>query len=110
VSASGNNHVDKNRQQPSSPRFGVDDEVAYALGRGMRYGRVVRVLGTGDTSTVEIEFEDGGREVHKMRDRALSLLRRATGESARDEELRDRRRVSDPEIERLRKSEQRRRS
>src|SRR5262249_54706067 len=86
LSASGNNHVDKNRQQPSSQRFGVGDEVAYALGRGMRYGRVVRVLGAGDTATVEIEFEDGGREVHKMRDRALSLLRRATGESARDEE------------------------
>jgi hypothetical protein len=106
----GKNYVDKNRQQTASSRFGVGDEVAYALGRGMRYGQVVRVLGAGETSTVEIEFEDGGREVHKMRDRALSLLRRASGESARDEELRDRRRVTDPEVERLRKSEQRRRS
>jgi hypothetical protein len=101
--------VDKSKQQQAGPRFSTGDEVAYALGRGMRYGRVVRVLGTGDTSSVEIEFEDGGREMHKMRDRALSLLRRASGESAKDEELRDRRRVVDPEIERARRSDQRRR-
>jgi hypothetical protein len=102
--------VDKNKQPTANTRFGVGDEVAYALGRGMRYGLVTRILGAGDTATVEIEFEDGGREVHKMRDRALSLLRRASGASARDEELKDRRKVSDPEIERARRSEQRRRS
>lgn len=97
------------KNEQSATRFGVGDEVAYALGRGMRYGTIVRVLGTGDATSVEIEFEDGAREVHKMRDRALSLLRRASGQSARDEELTDRRKVSDPEIERARRSDQRRR-
>jgi hypothetical protein len=101
--------VEKNRDQKAAPKFGVGDEVAYALGRGMRYGQVVRILGAGDTAQIEIEFEDGAREVHKMKDRALSLLRRASGASARDEETQDRRKVSDPDIERARRSDQRRR-
>jgi hypothetical protein len=58
---------------------------------------------------IEIAFEDGGKEVHKTRDRALSLLRRASGVSARDEELTDRRRVSDPDIEAARRGDQKRR-
>jgi hypothetical protein len=75
----------------------------------MRYGQVVRVIGSGDTASVEIDFEDGAREVHKMKDRALSLVRRASGQSERDEETKDRRRVSDPEIERARRADQKRR-
>lgn len=90
------------------PVFGVGDEVAYAMGKGMRYGTVVRLIGH-DQSAVEIEFEDGGREVHKSRDRALSLLRRASGMSARDEELADRQKARDFDVDAVRKSDQRRR-
>ena len=89
--------------------FGVGDEVAYALGRGLRYGTVIRIIGAGDQASVEIEFEDGGREVHKSRDRALSLLRRAAGQSARDEETSDRKKLRDFDVDAVRKSEQRRR-
>ena len=89
--------------------FGVGDEVAYALGRGMRYGTVVRVIGAGDQASIEVEFEDGGREVHRMRDRALSLLRRATGASARDEETGDRKKLRDFDVDAVRRSDQRRR-
>lgn len=89
--------------------YGVGDEVAYALGKGLRYGSVVRLIGMGDQASVEIEFEDGGKEVHKMQDRALSLLRRASGASARDEETADRSRLRDFDVEAVRRSDQRRR-
>jgi len=94
-------------RQPIS--YGPGDEVAYALGKGLRYGTVLRLIGTGDLAQVEIEFEDGGKEVHKMRDRALSLLRRASGASARDEELANRNKLRDYDVEAIRKSDQRRR-
>jgi hypothetical protein len=100
--------VQQNRNQGRQVTFGVGDEVAYALGRGLRYGTVVRLIGAGDQASVEIEFEDGGKEVHKMRDRALSLLRRATGASARDEETSDRTKLRDFDIDAVRKSDQRR--
>jgi hypothetical protein len=67
------------------------------------------VLGEGDSSAVEIEFEDGRKEVKKVRDRALSLLRRASGVSEEEERHKDRERLHDPEIERIRRSEQRKR-
>lgn len=98
----------KRNPPPKTQVFGVNDEVAYA-GRTMRYGRVARVLGSGDAAQIEIEFEDGSREVHKMRDKALSLLRRASGASAVDEGASDRGRLRDPDIESVRKSDQRRR-
>ena len=95
-------------QRGEGPHFNVGDEVAYAMGKGMRYGSVVRVIGP-DKSAIEIEFEDGGREVHKTRDRALSLLRRATGVSERDEELGDRKKVRDFDVDVVRRADQRRR-
>lgn len=99
----------KDSQSRPGQNFGIGDEVAYAMGRGLRYGRVVRNLGTGEQSAVEIEFEDGGRETHKSRDRALSLLRRASGMSAAEEQLQDRRRQDDADAEATRRGEQRRR-
>ena len=102
--------MQQNKNQSSRQiAFGVGDEVAYALGRGMRYGTVVRIIGAGDQAPIEIEFEDGGREVHRMRDRALSLLRRATGVSARDEETADRKKLRDFDVDAVRRSDQRRR-
>jgi hypothetical protein len=92
-----------------SVTFKPGDEVSYAMPSGMLYGSVTRVLGTGDSSAVEIEFEDGRKEVKKVRDKALSLLRRASGMSEEEERHRDRDRLHDPEIERIRRSEQRKR-
>ena len=100
---------DKRKGSRPPIQFKPGDEVAYAMGKGMRYGTVVRIVAAGDQAAVEIEFEDGGREVHRSRDRALSLLRRASGESARDEETRERKPIRDNDIAAVRRSEQKRR-
>jgi|SRR5215216_3213977 len=89
--------------------FRPGDEVSYAMPSGVLYGSITRVLGTGESSAVEIEFEDGRKEVKKVRDRSLSLLRRASGISEEEERHKDRERLHDPEIERIRRSEQRKR-
>jgi hypothetical protein len=94
-----------NKAQPSSYRVG--DEIGYAMPAGMLYGTVTRVLGAGDSAAVEIEFEDGRKEIKKTRDRALSLLRRVTGQSEEEERHRDREKLKDLDIERVRRSEQR---
>jgi hypothetical protein len=87
--------------------FKKGDEVSYAMPAGMLYGAVTRVLGAGDTAAVEIEFEDGRKEVKKVKDRALSLLRRASGLSEEEERHSDRDRLRDFEIQRVFRSEQR---
>src|SRR5215510_10804337 len=90
--------------------FKAGDEVSYAIPSGMLYGTVTRLLGTGDSAAIEIEFEDGRKEVRKVKDRALNLLRRASGASEEEERHADRERLRDPDIQRLFRSEQRRRS
>jgi hypothetical protein len=92
-----------------SVTFRIGDEVSYAMPSGVLYGTITRMLGEGDSSAVEIEFEDGRKEVKKVRDRALSLLRRASGISEEEERHKDRARLHDPEIERIRRSDQRKR-
>ena len=94
---------------PSSMRYQKDDDVAYAMPSGLIYGTVLRVLGEGDAAAVEIEFEGGRKEIKKVRDRALSLLKRASGKSEVEELHSDRERLKDPDIERVRRSEQRKR-
>jgi hypothetical protein len=89
--------------------FKKGDEVSYAMPAGMTYGTVIRMLGAGDSAAVEIEFEDGRKEIKKVKDRALSLLRRASGISEEEERHSDRERLRDPEIQRLFRSEQRKR-
>ena len=76
---------------PAKPRleFQVGEEVMYALASSVRYGTVGRVIGAGNTQMVEVEFEDGKRELKKASDRALRLLRRMAGEEARSH-IRDR--------------------
>jgi len=81
--------------------FQVGDEVMYATAT-VRYGTVVRVIGAGTAQIVEVEFEDGKRELKKVSDRALRLLRRKAVEEARPE-------IRDREIEEVRRSEIRRR-
>src|SRR6185369_6460293 len=90
--------------------FKTGDEISYAMPSGVLYGTVSRLLGAGETAAVEIQFEDGRKEIKKVRDRALSLLRRASGASEEEERHSDRERLSDPEIQRMFRSEQRRRS
>jgi len=89
--------------------FKKGDEVSYAMPAGMHYGTVIRVLGADESAAVEIEFEDGRKEIKKVKDRALSLLRRASGVSEAEESHKDRERLHDTEIERLFRSEQRKR-
>jgi hypothetical protein len=78
--------------------YKVGDEISYALATSIRYGTVVRVTG----EMVEIEFEDGQKEMKKVRDSRLRLLRRRS-------EADDRSRPVDREVEEVRRSDTRRR-
>ena len=89
--------------------FRVGDEISYAAPAGMMYGTVTRVLGSGESAAIEIEWEDGRKEIKPVKDRALALLRRASGASEVDERHTDRQRPSDSEIESVRRSDQRKR-
>jgi len=89
--------------------YKVGDEVAFATPSGMLYGTVTRLLGAGDTAAIEIQFEDGRKEIKKVRDRSLSLLRRRSGVSEEEERRKDASRLKDFDIERIRRSETHRR-
>ena len=95
--------TDMNKHAPVN--FNVGDGVAYALPSGMLYGTVLRVLGDGDSKAIEIEFEDGRKEIKKARDRALSLLKRASGTSEKEEMQRGKERLKDFDIERVRRGD-----
>jgi hypothetical protein len=75
----------------------------------MQYGEVIRIVAPGPDGAVEIQWEDGRREIKKTRDRALRLLRRATGLSELDEQRGHRRHSLDDEIAEVRRSDIRRR-
>ncbi len=87
--------------------YGIGDEVSYVFGSGIAYGEVVRLLEGG--AAIEIQFEDGRREIKKARDGSLRLLRRASGASEVAEQRSDRNRARDFDIEEVRRSEQRKR-
>jgi len=89
--------------------YRTGDEVAFATPSGMLYGTVSRVLGAGDTAAIEIEFEDGRKEIKKVRDRSLSLLRRRSGASEEEEKRKEATRLKDFDIERIRRRETHRR-
>jgi hypothetical protein len=95
--------------KPRTTTFRPGDDVSFAAPAGMLYGTVKRLLGEGDAAAVEIEFEGGRREVKKVRDRSLSLLRRASGASEEEERHSGRERLTDPDIERIRRGEERKR-
>ena len=84
--------------KPQPPNYEVGDEISYAAANGMRYGSVVRVL----PDAIEVQFEDGRKEIHKTRDRVLRLLKKA--HPAPD----DRARPKIRDIEDVRRSEIRR--
>jgi hypothetical protein len=87
--------------------YKIGDEVSYVFGSGIVYGDVVRILEGG--AAVEIQFEDGRREIKKSRDGSLRLLRRATGASEIEEERSDLNRVRYYEIDAVRRSDQKKR-
>ena len=89
--------------------YKIGDEISYAQPSGMLYGEVIRVLGVGDAAAVEIEFEDGRKEIKKVKDHSLSLLRRASGKSEAEERAADRSKLRDLDIEAVRRSDQRKR-
>jgi hypothetical protein len=89
--------------------FRSGDEISYAAPSGMMYGTVMRVLGSGESAAIEIEWEDGRKEIKPIKDRALALLRRASGVSEVEEKHGNRQRLSDTEIESVRRSDQRKR-
>lgn len=89
--------------------YRIGDEVSFAAGHGMQYGEIVRIVTPGPEGAVEIQWEDGRREIKKTRDRAIRLLRRATGVSELDERRGERRRSFDNEISEVRRSDVRRR-
>lgn len=93
--------------KPRVMNFRVGDEISFAAPSGMMYGEVVRLLGSGESAAIEIEWEDGRKEIKPVKDRSLALLRRATGASEVEEQHADRRRLTDLDIERVRRSEQR---
>ncbi len=87
--------------------FSIGDEISYAFGSGITYGEITRLLEGG--AAVEIQFEDGRREVKKARDGALRLVRRASGASEAEESRSDRSQLRDSDIDEIRRSDQRRR-
>jgi hypothetical protein len=94
----------KNTEQVS---YKLGDEISYAFGSGLVYGEIVRLLEGG--AAVEVMFEDGRREIKKARDRALHLVRRATGASELDEKNAFRSASRDIEIDEVRRSDIRKR-
>ncbi|MFN0111001.1 MAG: hypothetical protein ACKVZH_19245 [Blastocatellia bacterium] len=93
--------------KPKDINYGLGDEISYAFGSGIAYGEITRILEGG--AAVEIEFEDGRREVKKSRDGALRLLRRASGASEVEESRSERGQLRDFEIDEMRRTDQRRR-
>jgi hypothetical protein len=87
--------------------YGIGDEISYVFGSGIVYGEIVRLLEGG--AAVEIQFEDGRREIKKARDGSLRLLRRASGASEIEEQRSDRNLIHDYEIDEVRRSDQKKR-
>jgi len=105
VAETENSRIIKIMNKTRTLNYKPGDEVAFATPSGMLYGTVSRVLGDGDTSAIEIEFEDGRKEIKKVRDRSLSLLKRRSGASEEEERRKDSTRLKDFDIERIRRSE-----
>src|SRR5688572_2099058 len=75
--------------KPAGPDYAVGDEISFASPQGMLYGTVVKIIKDPTSPAIEVEFEDGHKEVKKVRDRALRLLKRASGRSEIEEQRGD---------------------
>lgn len=96
------------QQQQPSFEYRVGDEISFAAPQGMFYGTVVKLIADPTSPAVEIEFEDGKKEVKKVKDRSLRILRRASGKSEADEKYGTRSKARDYDIDEVRRSEQKR--
>lgn len=94
--------------KPAGPEYNIGDEISYAGAQGMMYGTVIKIIKDPSSPAVEIEFEDGRKEIKKVRDRAMRLLRRASGRSEAEEQRGQRSKLRDYDIEEVRRSDQRR--
>lgn len=95
-------------QKQTSFEYRIGDEISFAAPQGMFYGRVVKLVADPTSPAVEIEFEDGRKEIKKVKDRSLHLLRRAGGKSEADEKYGTRAKTKDYDIDEVRRSEQKR--
>ena len=94
--------------KPSGNEYQVGDEISFASAQGMIYGTITKIINDPSSPAIEVQFEDGRKEIKKSRDRALRLLRRAGGKSELDEQRGDRKKQRDYDIEEVRRSDQRR--
>ncbi|MEW6127431.1 MAG: hypothetical protein AB1757_10360 [Acidobacteriota bacterium] len=95
--------------KPSTVKYRIGDEISYAQGSGVLYGEIVRLIGEGESGAVEIQFENGRKEIKPIKDKALHLLRRASGASEEEERNKNRSRLRDYDIDEVIRSERRRR-
>ncbi|MBI4853164.1 MAG: hypothetical protein HY819_15340 [Acidobacteria bacterium] len=95
-------------QKQTSFEYRIGDEISFAAPQGMFYGKVVKLVSDPISPAVEIEFEDGRKEIKKVKDRSLHLLRRASGRSEADEKYGTRSKTRDYDIDEVRRSEQKR--
>src|SRR5262249_5430598 len=83
---------------PKSMEYQIGDEISYASAQGMLYGTVIKIIKDPSSPAIEIEFEDGRKEIKKVRDRAMRLLKRASGRSELEEKRGDRKQLRDHDI------------
>ncbi|MFY9221187.1 MAG: hypothetical protein WAQ98_00880 [Blastocatellia bacterium] len=95
-------------QTTSNFEYRIGDEISFAAPQGMFYGTVVKLIPDPVSPAVEIEFEDGRKEVKKAKDRAMRILRRASGKSEMEEKRGPGSKMRDYDIDEVRRSEQRR--
>lgn len=95
-------------QNQKSFEYRIGDEISFAAPQGMFYGKIVKLIADPASPAVEIEFEDGRKEVKKVKDRSLHLLRRAGGKSEADEKYGTRAKMRDYDIDEVRRSDQKR--
>jgi len=86
---------------PQQSLYELKDEVSCATPHGMLYGTVVRIVSPGSNGAVEVEYEDGRREIRKVTDRSMKVLKRAN-EPQREQRREDVDDVRRSEIRRFR--------
>jgi hypothetical protein len=86
---------------PQQSLYELKDEVSCATPHGMLYGTVIRIVSPGSNGAVEVEYEDGRREIRKVTDRSMKVLKRAN-EPQREQRREDVDDVRRSEIRRFR--------
>jgi hypothetical protein len=58
--------------------YALNDEVSCATPHGMLYGTIVRIVSPGSNGAVEVQYEDGRKEIRKVTDHAMRVLKSAS--------------------------------